>query len=205
MSLVLRRHDIVFAKFFLHALFSYLLINQFYLAAIDELGGDPVKSITHFTGMGALNLLLVTLSISPLSKIFKIRQFVKFRRLIGLYSFVYAITHILCFLFFEVQFDIIFFFEEVINRPYILVGMSAFLILMVLALTSFSLLKRRLGAKWQTLHNMVYLATFLVTIHFLWSVKLNVVEPVIYIVLLVLLMIPRRRKVISMVSKIKKS
>ena len=90
MSLVLRSHDIVFAKFFLHALFSYLLMNQFYLAAIDELGGDPVKSITHFTGMGALNLLLVTLSVSPLSKIFKIRQFVKFRRLIGLYSFFYG-------------------------------------------------------------------------------------------------------------------
>lgn len=205
MSFILRRHDILFAKFCLHALFSYLLINQFYLAAIDQLGGDPVKSITHFTGMGALNLLLVSLSISPLAKIFKIRQLIKLRRLIGLYAFFYATTHIFCFLLFEVQFDVIFFLKEVFNRPYILVGMTAFVILMILALTSFSLMKRRLGANWQTLHNMVYIAIFLVTIHFLWSVKLNIVEPVVYIMMAVLLMIPRRGKVMSILSRFKKS
>lgn len=112
MNYKLKQSDIIFVKTCIHVLLLYFLVNPFYLAIIDELGGDPVKAITHYTGMGALNLLLITLAISPFAAWSKIKKINKFRRLLGLYAFAYALSHVLCFLLFEVQFDILFFISN---------------------------------------------------------------------------------------------
>ena len=194
MNYKLKQSDIIFVKTCIHVLLLYFLVNPFYLAIIDELGGDPVKAITHYTGMGALNLLLITLAISPFAAWSRIKKINKFRRLLGLYAFAYALSHVLCFLLFEVQFDILFFIEEVVLRPYISIGMVAFLIILSLALSSTNYARIKMGNMWQKLHNLIYLAAILVAIHFFWSVKLNVVEPIIYGTVLMILLIIRRRK-----------
>ena len=90
----------------------------------------------HFTGIGAFNLLLISLVLTPLAKKYRQGYLLQTRRLLGLYSFTYALFHLLSFLAFEVQFDFILFLDEIIERPYITVGMAALLILCALALTS---------------------------------------------------------------------
>jgi sulfoxide reductase heme-binding subunit YedZ len=173
-----------------------LLVNQYYLAIYDQLGGDPVKAMIHFTGIGALNLLVITLLISPLVKRFKITWLMMVRRLLGLYAFVYALCHILNFLFFEVQFDWQLFISEIIERPYITVGLVAFIILFALAMTSISRIQRKMGRRWQTLHNNVYLASVLVGVHFYWSVKSEIIEPSIYLFVVLILIMLRKQKIL---------
>ncbi|MEW6981606.1 protein-methionine-sulfoxide reductase heme-binding subunit MsrQ [Colwelliaceae bacterium 6471] len=170
------------------------LIYMYYLAIGDQLGGDPVEAIIHFTGIGAFNLLLITLLITPLTKRFKLKMLMNTRRLLGLYAFTYAMLHILNFLFFEVQFNLSLFVEEIFDRAYITVGMLAALCLLALAVTSFSRVKRTMGKSWQTLHNLIYLIVLLVAIHFYWSVKSEIIEPLIYIVITVFLLSLRHHK-----------
>jgi sulfoxide reductase heme-binding subunit YedZ len=163
--------------------FLYPLANLYVGAFFDRLGADPVEQVIHFTGMGALNCLLISLLVSPLAKLFKLSSLLYFRRMIGLYAFAYALCHILNFLFFEVQFDLILFVEEIFKRPYITVGMTAFSILTALAFTSTSKIRRKMRKNWQKLHNFTYLIALLVVIHFYWSVKSDVTEPLIYFAL----------------------
>lgn len=170
------------------------LVYTYYLAIIDQLGGDPVEAILHFTGIGALNILLLSLLISPLAKRFKQAYLLQTRRLVGLYAFTYALFHILSFLFFEVQFNWQLFVDEIIQRPYITVGMLAFTVLLLLAVTSVSGLKRKMGKRWQQLHNWVYPAAILAAIHFYWSVKSELIEPSIYLVMVEVLLALRADK-----------
>jgi len=176
-------------------------MNAYYLAFTDQLGADPVESIIHFTGIGAFNLLLLSLAITPISKRFKVSLLLKVRRLVGLYSFTYALLHLLNFLVFEVQFDWFLFLSEIIDRPYITVGMAGLLILLTLAVTSISLLKKRMGKHWQKLHNWVYLAVALVGIHFYWSVKSEIIEPSIYLLITFTLLVFRFKKLKKAIKK----
>ena len=189
-----QQNQIALLKTFIHLICLYLVLSTFYLAAIDELGGDPVESLLHFTGIGALNLLLLTLLVTPVAKLFKWSKIMQVRRLLGLYGFFYALIHVFSFLAFEVQFDWLFFVEEIVKRPYITVGMAAFVILVALAVTSVNRVKRRMGKKWQTLHNYTYLALLLAGIHFYWSVKSDIVEPLIYLVISIFLLSLRKDK-----------
>ncbi len=156
---------------------TLLVFNVFYGRA----GGDPVQHIIHFTGLGALNALLATLLISPLAKTFKWGILMQTRRLVGLYVFAYASLHIAAFFSLDLLFAWELFFNEVVKRPYILVGAAAYLIVSALALTSFKALMRKMGRRWQTLHNGVYLVAILAPIHFYWSVKSEIIEPSLYI------------------------
>ena len=97
------KYNVVVFKLFIHLAALLPLINAYYLALTDQLGADPVESIIHFTGIGAFNLLLLSLAITPISKRFKISILLKVRRLVGLYSFTYAFCHLLNFLVFEVH------------------------------------------------------------------------------------------------------
>jgi len=177
------------------------LVNLYYLALSDRLSADPVEAVIHFTGIGALNLLLLTLLVSPLSKYSRQGFLMKTRRLLGLYAFSYALLHLLNFLFFEVQFDFALFIGEIFKRPYITVGMVAFVILLLLALTSFDKLKRRMGKSWQQLHNLTYPAVVLAGIHFYWSVKSEIIEPGIYLAVILGLLLLRRDKLIRWFNK----
>lgn len=184
-------------KFFIHLICLFLLVNQYWLALNDSLGADPVEAVLHFTGIGAFNLLILSLSISPLIRLFKFTSLIKYRRMLGLYSFVYALAHLLSFLAFEVQFDWVLFINEIIERPYMTFGMLAFLILLSLTLTSTNKVKRKMGKSWQKLHHWVYLAIVLATIHFYMSVKSDISEPLLYGAITLILLSFRHKKLLK--------
>lgn len=181
-------------KLFIHITALALILTQYYLAITDQIGGDPVQVIIHFTGIGALNLLLLTLCISPIAKYTKQSWLMKSRRVLGVYSFVYALCHVLNFWAFEIQFNIALFISEVFERPYITLGLLSFIVLLLLTLTSLSRVQRKMGRKWQTLHNFVYVALLLAAIHFYWSSKSELIEPSIYFFVSVLLLSLRHKK-----------
>ncbi len=191
---VFMTNRVLLLKIAIHLLSFLPLLALYVLAFSDQLGADPVKEVIHFTGIGAFNLLLISLVLTPLAKKYRQGYLLQTRRLLGLYSFTYALFHLLSFLAFEVQFDFILFLDEIIERPYITVGMAALLILFALALTSVNTLKRKMGKRWQKLHNWVYAASLLIALHFLWSVKSEIIEPGIYIVITVFLLSLRRDK-----------
>lgn len=188
------KYKIYLLKVMIHLGAFIPLIVIYYLAINDLLSADPVEEVIHFTGIGALNLLLITLSISPLAKMLKLGWLLQVRRLLGLYAFFYAFMHLVNFLFFELQFDFSLFIDEVIERPYITVGMLAFVIITTLAITSFNFLRRKMGKNWQVLHNYNYALVILVCIHFFWSVKSEIIEPSIYFIMLFILLYQRKDK-----------
>jgi len=182
-------------KVLIHAGALLPLMNLYFLAFNDEIGADPVETVIHFTGIGALNLLLLTLSVTPIAKIIKQGYLLKTRRVLGLYAYTYALFHLFNFLAFEVQFDGSLFISEVIKRPYITVGMIAFFLLTALAITSINKLKRKMGKSWQSLHNFNYLIVLLATIHFYWSVKSELTSPLFYFVVAIALLLFRYKKI----------
>jgi sulfoxide reductase heme-binding subunit YedZ len=133
--------------------------------------------------------------LTPIAKKYRQGYLLQTRRLLGLYSFTYALFHLLSFLAFEVQFDLMLFFSEIIDRPYITVGMAALIILFALSVTSITSLRRKMGKKWQKLHNWVYGAILLIALHFFWSVKSDIVEPMIYVFMALFLLNLRRAKI----------
>jgi sulfoxide reductase heme-binding subunit YedZ len=186
---------VLLLKIAIHLLSFLPLLALYVLAFSDQLGADPVKEVIHFTGIGAFNILLISLVLTPLAKKYRQGYLLQTRRLLGLYSFTYAMCHLLSFLAFEVQFDFALFVDEIIERPYITVGMVALLILFSLAITSVNILKRKMGKNWQRLHNGVYGAALLIALHFLWSVKSDIIEPGIYAIIALFLISLRRDKI----------
>ena len=195
-------HKIFFLKVLIHVSALLPLLNLYWLAFGDELGADPVEAVIHFTGIGALNLLLITLTVTPIAKITKQGYLLQTRRLLGLYAFTYALFHLVNFLSFEVQFDSILFINEVVKRPYITVGMVAFLLLTALAVTSVNKLKRKMGKSWQRLHNASYLIVLLVVVHFYWSVKSELTSPLFYFAMVLVLLLFRYKKLKGLISSI---
>ena len=195
MALALSRYQFFWLKALIHSLAASPLLLLYYQAFNDRLGADPVEAVIHFTGIGALNLLLITLLTAPLARQVDLPFLLRCRRMLGLYALVYALCHILNFLIFEMQLDMQLFVQELIERSYIIVGMLAFLILSALTVTSINSLRRKMGRHWQSLHNLIYLAAVLVLIHFYWSLKSDITEPLIYFVLFALLMLFRYQKI----------
>lgn len=173
---------------------SVAILPIIYLALLvfsDQAGGDPVQFIIHYTGIGALNTLVILLAISPVARKFKLGILIQTRRVVGLYVFAYASLHILSFISLDLLFEWSLLVEEVLKRPYIFVGALAYIILFSLSITSFKAIRRKMGKHWQQLHNFVYLVAILVPIHFYWSVKSEVIEPSIYILLTCSLLLVR--------------
>lgn len=162
-----------------------------WLVFSGKAGGDPVQYIIHYTGMGALNALVAVLLISPIAKKCKLAMLMQTRRLVGLYVFGYASLHITAFLSLDLLFEWQLLADEIVKRPYILVGATAYLLLILLSVTSLNGLKRKMGRRWQTLHNGVYLIALLAPVHFYWSVKSEVIEPSLYLVLFAVLLLLR--------------
>ncbi|GIU53488.1 MULTISPECIES: protein-methionine-sulfoxide reductase heme-binding subunit MsrQ [Shewanella] len=190
-------------KGLLHLSFLTPIIYLVVMVLTDNAGGDPVQYIIHYTGMGAINALVVTLLISPIAKRFRQGLLLQTRRLVGLYVFAYASLHIAAFISLDLLFAWGFLFEEIIKRPYILVGAACFIIATFLALTSFQAIKRKMGKGWQSLHNWVYVMALLAPIHFYWSVKSEIIEPSIYIGVFVLLLWYRRKTIKQWLFKLK--
>lgn len=195
-------NKVLLLKIAIHLAAFLPLLNLYYLAFNDKLGADPVEAVINFTGIGAFNLLLITLSISPLAKKFKQGYLLQVRRLLGVYTFCYAFMHLLNFLVFDLQFAWPLFFNEVIKRPYITIGMVAFILLTALAVTSLNSIKRKMGKSWQRLHNVSYLIVILVSVHFYWSVKSEIISPLFYLLLTVALLAFRYKKIKSLILSV---
>ncbi len=148
--------------------------------SLDELGADPVEKFTHETGEWALRFLILTLLVTPLRRFTGWSWLAPHRRTLGLYAFVYAAHHFATYLVFDLGFDFAFLGEDILERPYITVGFASFLILLALAATSTKGAVKRLKKKWIALHRLVYAAAILAVVHFLWLVKADLLEPLIY-------------------------
>ncbi len=137
-----------------------------------DLGADPVREIIHRTGKTAINLLLITLAITPLRRLTGYPHVLRLRRMVGVFAFAYALLHFCAYLLLDLRLDFGHLGADIAKRPYITVGLAALLILLPLAITSTNAMVRRLGARrWQRLHRAVYVAAILAVVHFYWQVK----------------------------------
>ncbi len=149
----------------------------FWRGFTDRFSANPVEDITHFTGDWTLYFLLITLTVTPLRRLFR-WNLVLFRRMLGLYAFFYACLHFSTYLVFDHFFDLRDIVDDIVKRPYITVGFTAFVLLIPLAATSNNAMIRRLKKHWRTLHRLVYLIAVLGILHYLWLVKADVRTPV---------------------------
>ena len=155
----------------------------------DGLTANPIEFITHTTGWWTLAFLMITLSVTPVRKVLDIPWLLRLRRMLGLYAFFYATLHFLTWLVVDQFFDWGAIVKDIIKRPYITVGFTAFLLLLPLAATSTNAMVRRLGAvRWQALHRLVYAIAVLGVVHFWWLVKKDIREPVAFAVVLAVLL-----------------
>jgi len=153
-----------------------------------DLGANPIETITRFTGSWALTFLLVCLSVTPLRKLTGRNDFIKYRRMLGLFAFFYAALHFATFMVLDHFFDFQRIIQDVIKRPYVTAGFTGFVLMIPLALTSTAGMIRRLGKRWQQLHRLVYLVAIAGVIHFYWLVKSDISRPVQYGIVLTILL-----------------
>jgi sulfoxide reductase heme-binding subunit YedZ len=151
-----------------------LLVRGFYN---NDLTANPGDYITDQTGTWILGTLFASLSITPLRKLTGWNELIKLRRMLGLFAFFYATLHLLTWIVFVHYFEVSFMIEDVFKRPFITVGMTVFVMLSALAITSNRWSMRKLGRKWGTLHRLVYAAAIGGVIHFWWLVKADITLP----------------------------
>ena len=158
----------------------------------NRLGANPVEELTLELGQWALRFLLLTLAATPVRRLTGWAVLLRHRRLLGLTAASYALMHLLVYAVLDQGLLWSQIVEDILKRPFITVGMAAFVLLLPLAATSFDAAIRRLGARrWQALHRLVYLATGLAVLHFWWKVKADTAEPAIYLAVFVLLLAAR--------------
>lgn len=166
----------------------------------ERLTANPIQAIEQRTGLTALTWLLFSIAVTPLNTLTGIRSLVKIRRPLGLYAFMYACIHFSAFFLLDYGANLQYIWLDVGTKLYIFLGATALLLLIPLAITSTRGMMRRLGKKWQQLHQLVFPAAGLVIAHYIWSVKTDVRPPLAYgavLVLLLVLRIPRVRRWVS--------
>lgn len=171
-------------------------------AYIDDFGPNPVEFVQRWTGTWAINLLLITLCVTPLRAMTEWHWLIRLRRMLGLFCFFYASLHFLSFIGFDHAFELSDIARDIAQRPFVTVGFAAFVLLIPLALTSNQWAIRKLGGrKWQELHRNIYLISILTCVHYFWLVKATaLLWPLAYSVAVALLLgwrvRERRRKAI---------
>ena len=156
--------------------FALLLIR----ALQNNLGPDPAQELSIETGEWTLRFLLITLALTPLRDFTGRSEFVRQRRMLGLFALFYATVHLLGWMTFILGFRWFAIVEELIERPYITVGFMSYLILFALGITSPKAMVRKLGKNWKRLHRLVYLASVLGVVHLLWILRTDIGEAVLY-------------------------
>ncbi|HMM45577.1 MAG TPA: ferric reductase-like transmembrane domain-containing protein [Candidatus Macondimonas sp.] len=162
----------------------------------NALGPDPVEALMTLSGIWALRLLLLTLAMTPLQRLFGWAWPLVIRRELGLAAFGYGLSHLLAFLVFDQNLDPVAAWREIVDHPAVWLGMLALVLLLPLAMTSTRASIRRLGANWKRLHRLIYPAAILASLHFAFQVKADLTEPMLYagmLILLFLLRLPRSR------------
>jgi sulfoxide reductase heme-binding subunit YedZ len=179
--------------------------------AIDFLTGNispnPIQELEQRTGRHAITLLVLSLACTPLNTIFKWPELIKRRRALGLYAFLYASIHVLIFVHLDYGLAWSLIIQTVFQKPYIVVGMIAFLMLIPLAFTSFDIWKMRLKKNWKRIHQMIYLIAPLAVLHYAWGKKGDffalrgeIILPLIYglvVIILLIFRIPAVRRTLA--------
>jgi methionine sulfoxide reductase heme-binding subunit len=154
----------------------------------SRLGANPVEFLEHYTGDWTLRLLLTTLTMTPLRMLTRLTEPVRVRRILGLWAFAFLCLHFSIYLVFDLGFSVLQLGEDLVKRTYITLGFTAWLMLLSLAITSTTAWQRRLKHRWVALHQLVYPAAILGVIHYLWLVKADTREPLIYLAILLVLL-----------------
>ena len=158
---------------------------------LNNLGANPVEFIERHFGKWALIFLCLTLSMTPLRRITHMNQWILYRRMLGLFTFFYATVHLLCYIGLDYQFAWIDIKNDIIEHRYVLVGFLGWLLLLPLAITSSDKMIRKLKFNWKKLHRLIYLIAILGVLHFLWLVKKDITEPLIYAFIIFILFLLR--------------
>ncbi len=191
--------QLLWAKWIVFGLSLLPLLRLIALGFQDRLSANPIEFITRATGDWTLYFLCLTLAVTPLRRLTGLNALIRFRRMLGLFTFFYASLHFLTFIWFDHFFDLAEMVSDILKRPFIAMGFSAFVLLVPLALTSNDFMLRKLGRRWSVLHRLIYLIAILALLHFWWmrAGKHNFIEPLVIgavvAVLLVLRLIWLRR------------
>ena len=181
-----------------------ILIIDFFTG---NLTANPIQALEQRTGRHAITLLVLSLACTPLNNLFGWRELIKRRRALGLYAFLYATLHVIIFIDLDYGLAWSLILQTIIEKPYIVVGVLSFLMLIPLAFTSFDIWKKRLGKSWKRLHQLIYLIAPLVALHYAWGKKGDffrlqgeIIRPLIYasfIIVLLVMRLPRVRKALA--------
>ncbi|THF62322.1 sulfoxide reductase heme-binding subunit YedZ [Pseudothauera nasutitermitis] len=164
---------------FLLCLLPAVLLARGWFA--NALGANPVEAVQHATGSWALNMLLISLAVTPLRRLTGLHWLIRLRRMLGLFAFAWACAHLLNWIWLDLWFDWRAIGADILDRPYVSVGFAAFVLMLPLAATSTQSAMRRLGGRrWQALHRSAYVVAILGVAHFWWLVKADVLEPLLY-------------------------
>lgn len=158
-----------------------------------DLGANPLEHVTDVTGQWGLRFLLLTLAVTPLRRLTGWRWLLRFRRMLGLFVFFYLTLHFLTWVWLDQELSWSNIIADIVKRPYVTVGFTGWLLLLPLAVTSTRGMMRRLGRNWQRLHRAIYVIGVLGVLHYIWLVKADLLEPLIYTGLLLLLLAVRWR------------
>lgn len=164
----------------------------FYAGLTGGLGVEPIKALEQELGKIALQLLVAGLCITPLRRLAGL-NLLKFRRAIGVTAFIYVLLHLLVWLVLDVQIPAQI-WGDILKRPYVTIGMLAFVLMLPLAATSNDWALRRLGAAWRKLHKLTYVVAVLGAVHFMWLVKGFQIEPILYLLAILALLVLRIRR-----------
>ena len=181
-------------KYYKPSIFFFSLIPFFlilYKTIFNKLGPEPVKEITHLTGEWTLLFIIFTLSMSPLKKITKLNIWISFRRMLGLFLFFYATLHMLTYVVIDYRLDLQSISKDIFTKKFIFVGFAAWLLLTPLALTSSKKAMMFLKDKWKKIHRLIYIVAILGVVHFIWLVKKDLTEPLIYMAIILILLLFR--------------
>lgn len=179
------------SRFSRHAVFLICLLPLARLIVLGfsgGLGANPIEFVTRSLGTWTLSFLLITLTITPLRRLTGQGHWLRYRRMLGLFAFFYGVLHLTSYLWLDQFFDWMEILKDIYKRPFITVGMTAFLLLVPLAATSNDRAVRALKRNWKRLHRLVYLAAILGVLHYWWLVKLDVTQPAVYAAVLVVLL-----------------
>jgi methionine sulfoxide reductase heme-binding subunit len=179
------------------------LIRLIWLGVQDNLSANPIEFVERSTGYWALLILMVTLALTPLRLMSGVAWPIQLRRMLGLFMFFYVCVHILAYLWLDYSFMWSEISKDIIKHPYVLVGFSAFVLTIPLAITSNNAMMRKLKSNWKKLHQLVYLIAVLGVIHFWWLVKKDIREPLLFASILLVLLGIRMYYRISKKSSLK--
>ena len=200
----MKKQKITPLRIAIHLIGLFPLAMLLYKYFTNDLTINPIQYLEQQTGFAAITILVLSLTTTPLRILFNWRQPTKHRRALGLYAFFYAALHVIIFVAVDYGFNFNLLMEATFEKRYTLVGSITFILLLILAITSFNWSMRKLGKNWKRLHKLVYLIAPLAVIHFAWALKGDifslqgdVIQPLIYgtlVILLLLIRVPPVRK-----------